>query len=88
MQQLEAEGELERDVEFLPTTEEMAERRAAGPGMDAPGALRPARVREALLQAALLRVRPAGHAYLERELARYFPPRSSSGSATCSPSTR
>ena len=36
MRQLEAEGELEREVEFLPSTEEMAERRAAGATMVRP----------------------------------------------------
>jgi glutamate dehydrogenase len=37
MQQLEAgEGELERDVEFLPSSEEMIERRAAGQGLVRP----------------------------------------------------
>ena len=36
MVQLEADGELERDVEFLPTTEEMLERRGAGQGMTRP----------------------------------------------------
>ncbi|MDP9243058.1 MAG: NAD-glutamate dehydrogenase, partial [Actinomycetota bacterium] len=36
MQQLEADGELEREVEFLPTSEEMAERRANGAGMTRP----------------------------------------------------
>jgi glutamate dehydrogenase len=36
MKQLEAEGELEREVEFLPTTDEMAERRASGLGMTRP----------------------------------------------------
>jgi glutamate dehydrogenase len=36
MELLEAEGELERDVEFLPTAEEMAERRSQGDGMTRP----------------------------------------------------
>src|SRR5262249_7817654 len=36
MQQLVADGELDREVEFLPTTEEMLERRAAGQGMGRP----------------------------------------------------
>ena len=37
MQQLEAgDGELEREVEFLPSTEEMVERRAAGEGLVRP----------------------------------------------------
>jgi glutamate dehydrogenase len=36
MQQLEADGELEREVEFMPATDEMAERRAAGQGMTRP----------------------------------------------------
>jgi len=37
MQQLEAgDGELERDVEFLPSSEEMAERRSAGEGLVRP----------------------------------------------------
>ena len=36
MVQLEADGELERAVEFLPTTDEMLERRGAGRGMTRP----------------------------------------------------
>jgi len=73
MQQLEAEGELEREVEFLPTSEEMQERRAAGTGMVRPElavllAYAKRNVFQSLLESDLL-----DSEYLERDLHRYFP---------------
>ena len=47
MQQLEAEGELEREVEFLPSPEQMGERRGGGRGAGASRAGGAARLREA-----------------------------------------
>ena len=74
MQQLEADGDLERDVEYLPTSEEMQERRAAGSGMVRPEiavllAYSKRSVFQALLESDLL-----DSEYLERDLHRYFPP--------------
>ena len=73
MQQLEADGDLERDVEYLPTSEEMQERRAAGMGMVRPEiavllAYSKRSVFQALLESDLL-----DSDYLERDLHRYFP---------------
>jgi len=73
MQQLEADGDLERDVEYLPTSEEMAERRAGGLGMVRPElavllAYAKRSVFQALLESDLL-----DSDYLERDLHRYFP---------------
>ncbi|MEA2556212.1 MAG: glutamate dehydrogenase [Actinomycetota bacterium] len=73
MQQLEADGELERDVEYLPTSEEMQERRSAGQGMVRPElavllAYAKRSVYRALLGSDLLDSK-----YLERDLHRYFP---------------
>jgi glutamate dehydrogenase len=75
MQQLEAEGDLEREVEFLPTAEEMGERRAAGQGMTRPElsvllAYAKRSVYEALLESDL-----PDSAYLAADLTRYFPPK-------------
>ena len=73
MQQLEADGDLERDVEYLPTSEEMAERRVGGQGMVRPElavllAYAKRSVFQALLESDLL-----DSEYLERDLHRYFP---------------
>ncbi|TMK90382.1 MAG: NAD-glutamate dehydrogenase [Actinobacteria bacterium] len=74
MQQLEAEGELERAVEFLPTTDEMTERRTNAAGMTRPElsvllAYAKRSVFRALLQSEL-----PDTDYLVADLARYFPP--------------
>ncbi len=74
MQQLESEGELEREVEFLPTTEEMAERRAAGAGMARPELAVLLAYAKRSLAAAILRSDLPDSAYLEADLRRYFPP--------------
>ena len=75
MQQLEAEGELDREVEFLPGSEEMAERRGAGNGLTRPElsvllAYAKRSVYRALLQSDL-----PDSDYLAADLLRYFPPR-------------
>jgi glutamate dehydrogenase len=75
MQQLEVEGELEREVEFLPTSEEMAERRATGTRMTRPElsvllAYAKRNVYRSLLESDL-----PDSDYLETDLRSYFPPR-------------
>ena len=74
MQQLESEGELERDVEFLPTTDEMAERRANGTGMTRPElSVLLAYAKRSVFRALLESELPDSD-YLVADLARYFPP--------------
>jgi glutamate dehydrogenase len=75
MQQLEAEGELERDVEFLPNAEEMAERRAAGQGMTRPELSVLLAYAKRSVYAALLESDLPDSEYLASDLERYFPPR-------------
>ena len=74
MQQLEAEGELERDVEFLPGPEEMAERRASGAGMARPELAVLSAYAKRSLASSLLRSDLPESEYLERDIRRYFPP--------------
>ncbi|HEV8563479.1 MAG TPA: NAD-glutamate dehydrogenase [Actinomycetota bacterium] len=73
MQQLEAEGELEREVEFLPSTEEMAERRAAGTGMIRPELAVLLAYAKRSVANALLRSDLPDAMYLEQDLQKYFP---------------
>ena len=74
MQQLEAEGELERAVESLPTTDEMTERRANGAGMTRPElSVLLAYAKRSVFRALLESELPDSD-YLEADLARYFPP--------------
>ena len=85
MQQLEADGELEREVEFLPTTEEMLRAARGRRGHGAARARRAARLREALdRRRAPAGVGPARFAIPRaRRPAAVLPAaRSSSGSAT------
>jgi glutamate dehydrogenase len=75
MRQLETEGELEREVEFLPSTDEMAERSAGGVGMTRPElsvllAYAKRSVYHELLQSDL-----PDSEYLATDLMRYFPPK-------------
>ena len=74
MQQLEAgDGELERDVEFLPSTEEMAERRGAGEGLVRPElAVLVAYAKRAVF-AALVASDLPDSPYLAQDLRSYFP---------------
>jgi glutamate dehydrogenase len=74
MQQLEAEGELERDVEFLPSAEEMGERRAAGEGMTRPELAVLLAYAKRQVYAALLESDLPDTDYLAQDLDRYFPP--------------
>ena len=75
MQQLEAEGELERDVEFLPTSEEMLERRADGAGLTRPEMSVLLAYAKRSVFAALLHSDLPDSLYLAADLQRYFPPR-------------
>ena len=74
MQQLEADGELEREVEFLPSTEEMSERRASGSGMVRPEVAVLLAYAKRSLATGLLRSDLPDSEYLERDIRRYFPP--------------
>jgi glutamate dehydrogenase len=73
MQQLEAEGELEREVEYLPSTEEMADRRGAGTGMVRPELAVLLAYAKRSVANALLRSDLPDSMYLERDLQEYFP---------------
>ena len=73
MQSLESEGVLERELEALPSTEEMAERRRAGKGMARPElAVLLAYAKQSLANALLASTLPDS-AYLEQDLRAYFP---------------
>ncbi|HEU4528175.1 MAG TPA: NAD-glutamate dehydrogenase [Actinomycetota bacterium] len=75
MQTLEAEGVLERDIEFLPGVEETAERRRAGRGMTRPElAVLLAYAKQSLANALLDSTLPDSR-YLEQDLRGYFPRR-------------
>jgi glutamate dehydrogenase len=74
MQALEAEGVLDREIEFLPSSEEMAERRRGGSGMVRPElAVLLAYAKQSLANALLASSLPDS-AYLEQDLRGYFPP--------------
>jgi glutamate dehydrogenase len=74
MSALEAEGLLRRENEFLPSTEEMAERRRAGRGLERPElAVLLAYAKRSLI-GALLRSSVPDDPYLDRDLRDYFPP--------------
>lgn len=75
MEQLEADGELEREVEFLPTAEEMAERRANGQGMTRPELSVLLAYAKRSAYAALLTSDLPDSDYLTADLERYFPPK-------------
>ena len=75
MVQLEADGELERAVEFLPTTEDMLERRAAGHGMTRPElAVLLAYAKRQVFKELVTSDLPDSD-YLAADLDRYFPPK-------------
>jgi len=75
MQQLEADGELERAVEFLPTTDDMLERRAAGRGMTRPElAVLLAYAKRQVFKELVDSDLPDSD-YLAADLQRYFPPK-------------
>ncbi len=73
MQRLEADGELERDVEFLPTSEEMLERRAAGLGLTRPEMSVLLAYAKRSVYSALLDSDLPDSDYLAADLERYFP---------------
>ncbi len=75
MQQLEADHELERPVEFLPSSDEMAERRAAGQGMTRPELAVLLAYAKRQVYGELLESDLPDSEYLSADLARYFPPR-------------
>jgi len=75
MQQLEADGDLERAVEFLPTSDDMAERRAAGQGMTRPELAVLLAYAKRQVFGELLESDLPDSEYLSTDLARYFPPR-------------
>jgi glutamate dehydrogenase len=73
MRMLEAEGELEREVEFLPSSEEMAERRTNGLGLTRPELSVLLAYAKRSVYAALLTSDLPDSEYLAADLTRYFP---------------
>lgn len=73
MLQLEAEGELDRAVEFLPTSDEMAERRGRGEGLTRPELALLIAYSKRSIKRDLLDADLPDSEYLEQDLARYFP---------------
>ena len=73
MVQLEAEGELDRAVEFLPTSDEMAERRGRGEGLTRPELALLVAYAKRSIKKDLLEADLPDAPYLELDLARYFP---------------
>ena len=74
MLQLEADGECERDVEFLPSTGRLGDRRAAGQGLTRPELAVLLAYAKRQVYAALLDSDLPDTDYLGADLARYFPP--------------
>jgi glutamate dehydrogenase len=74
MTELEARGLLERALEFLPTTEQMAERRAAGAGLVRPELCVLLAYAKRLLREQVLASSFPDDPYLDASLAEYFPP--------------
>ena len=88
MVELEARGLLERTLEFLPTTEQMAERRAAGAGLVRPELCVLLAYAKRLLREHVLASAFPDDPYLDASLRRVLPARrSSSGSGTSWPRT-
>jgi glutamate dehydrogenase len=75
MLQLEAEGELDRAVEFLPTSDEMAERRGRGDGLTRPELALLVAYSKRSIKRDLLDSDLTDAPYLEQDLANYFPER-------------
>jgi glutamate dehydrogenase len=74
VQRLVADGELDREVEYLPTTEEMLERRASGQGMVRPELAVLLAYAKRSIAGELLRSDLPDSEYLEQnDLLRYFP---------------
>ena len=74
MQQLEAEDELEREVEFLPSPDTMGERRGAGEGLVRPELAVLLAYAKRSIAAALLESEFPDSPYLFQDLQSYFPP--------------
>jgi glutamate dehydrogenase len=75
MQQMVADGELEREVEFLPTSEEMLERRSNGLGMVRPElAVLLAYAKRSIAKELLGSDLPDSEYLQQDDLQRYFPP--------------
>jgi glutamate dehydrogenase len=74
MAALEAEGLLRREVEFLPSSEEMADRRRSGRGLERPELAVLLAYAKRSLTGALLRSSLPDDPYLEGDLRAYFPP--------------
>jgi glutamate dehydrogenase len=74
MESLEAEGLLHRKVEFLPTTEDMADRRRSGRGLERPELAVLVAYAKRSLTGALLHSSLPDEPYLDDDLRRYFPP--------------
>jgi glutamate dehydrogenase len=74
MAALEAEGLLRREVEFLPTSEEMADRRRSGRGLERPELAVLLAYAKRSLTGALLESSLPDDPYLEGDLRGYFPP--------------
>jgi glutamate dehydrogenase len=75
MRQLEADGELDRDVEFLPATDAMSERRSNGEGMTRPELSILLAYAKRVVFADLLKSDLVDSDYLVQDLQRYFPDR-------------
>ena len=75
MVQLEADGELEREVEFLPSAEEMLQRRADGLGMTRPELAVLLAYAKRAIAASLLDSDLPDSPYLALDAQRYFPPK-------------
>jgi glutamate dehydrogenase len=73
MESLEARGLLERDLESLPTSEEMSARRAAGQGLTTPELAILLAYSKINLTGQLVRSSLPDDPYFERDLERYFP---------------
>jgi glutamate dehydrogenase len=74
MRQIELEGELDREVEFLPSSEEMKQRRMDGLAMVRPELAVLLAYAKRSIAAALLRSDLPDSPYLTQDLDRYFPP--------------
>ena len=74
MQQLEADGELDREVEFLPGTDEMMERRSSSAGMTRPELSVLLAYAKRAIAASLLKGELPDSPHLEHDLIAYFPP--------------
>jgi glutamate dehydrogenase len=75
MHRLEGDGLLDRPIEFLPTSEEMAERQRQGRAMERPELCVLLAYSKRSLKSSLLESSLVDDPYLDRELRGYFPPK-------------